>query len=211
MGTTPAPSAPNRLLAASRLVHQLWRSQDRKVDINGLLEDEVFARSLVDSARIYADPKTSALIDEFEKASIESGAWRTKSGPAKPGYQVSPGGTVSAAAAWDPSYNPPISIEPAPDVAHVPTTSPRTSMTVKEQGSSGIMSRFGFSRPLEAGDTGQQRKGSLSGSEPASPRGPDHTSKLSGSSSLKSGADSLDDEPVGPIDPNHKKYVRGAR
>ena len=37
---SPAAGPPNRLLAASRVVHQLWRTQDRKVDLNRLLADE---------------------------------------------------------------------------------------------------------------------------------------------------------------------------
>ena len=208
MSSIPPPAAPpNRLLAASRLVHQLWRSQETKVDINQLLEDEAFARSLLQSARVYADPKTSALIDDFERSCIESGAWRTKTVQTKPVYKAGPDGMVSAAAAWDPDYNPPATPDSAVfETVHVPTTSPRTSLTIKERGNS-LISRFGFSRSGDAGETGSPPRGSLFGGAPASSKNPSNVSKTPGST----GSSPPDDEPTGPIDPNHKKYVRGAR
>ena len=93
---------PNRLLAASRVVHQLWRTQDNKIDLNRLLGDEDFAKKLMQSARVYADPKTGAMLDAFERASIETGAWRTSDVQVKPSYKTNADGSISAAAAWDP-------------------------------------------------------------------------------------------------------------
>jgi hypothetical protein len=193
------PNAPNRLLAASRVVHQLWRTQDKKVELNKLLEDEAFARSLLSSSRVYADPKTSALLDDFEKSSLESGAWRADSVHAKPAYIMNPDGTISAAAAWDPDYNPP---ESAQDITHevdyVPTTSPRTSMTAKDKHSS-FISRFGFSRPAEPSDRTDSPRNSQRSVPPSGPSGNPSTQAPAA-------------EPAdGPIDPNHKKYIRGAR
>jgi hypothetical protein len=192
-------NSPNRLLAASRVIHQLFRTQDKKIDLNKLLGDEAFAREVMRSSRVYADPKTSALIDDFEKSSLESGAWRTDGARAKPAYTMNPDGTVSAAAAWDPDYNPPASAEVVkPEVEYVPTTSPRTSISVKDKNSS-FISRFGLSRPADPSDIASPARNSSRG-VPASGR--------SGNPSTQSPTA----EPAGgPIDPNHKKYIRGAR
>jgi hypothetical protein len=192
-------NSPNRLLAASRVVHQLFRTQDNKIDLNRLLADEAFARDVMRSAKVYADPKTSALIDDFEKSSVESGAWSTNSVHARPTYTMSPDGMVSAAAAWDPNYNPPAAkAEPAFEQEHIPTTSPRTSMTVKDLGSS-FISRFGLSRPLESGDASKSPRSVSAGAAP---------STRSGSPSSQTAPA---DPPDGSVDPNHKKYIRGAR
>jgi hypothetical protein len=198
MATSSNP--PNRLLAASRVVHQLFRTQDNKIDLNRLLADEAFAREVMRSARVYADPKTSALVDDFEKSSIESGAWSTKNVHATPAYTMSPDGMVSAAAAWDPNYNPPpAKTEPAFQQEHIPTTSPRTSMTVKDLGGSSFISRFGLSRPLEAGDASKSPRSASASAAPSTRAG--------SPSSQTAPADPPDD----PVDPNHKKYIRGAR
>jgi hypothetical protein len=154
---------------------------------------------LQEASRVYADPKTSALLDDFEKSSLESGAWRTDGVHAKQAYTMSPDGTISAAAAWDPDYNPPASAEALkPEVEYIPTTSPRTSIAVKDKNSS-FISRFGLSRPAEPSDIANSARNS-SRSVPASGR--------SGNPSTQSPTA----EPAsGPIDPNHKKYIRGAR
>lgn len=196
----PPGAPPNRLLAASRVVHQLWRTQDNKIDLNRLLEDEDFAKKLLRSARVYADAKTSALIDDFETASIETGAWRTKDVLPKPAYKTNPDGSISAAAAWDPDFVPPVTTEDAkPVTEYIPTTSPRTSISVKDGSNSGFISRFGFSRPAEAGDTGQSSRNSQ--------RNASSSSRSTRPSSQTPAAEPTDD----PIDPNHKKYIRGAR
>ena len=202
MASTPDPTpVPNRLLAASRVVHQLSRTQDTKVDLTKLLQDEAYGRKVLKSARIYADAKTTILLDDFEKSSVDSGAWLALPAAVAPAPAYRPGadGMVSAAAAWDPNYNPPPShADPAFEIEHVPTTSPRTSMTVKEKGTSSFLSRFGFSRPVEPGDAGRA-------SRSASPRTTD--SALTAKSSQSPPADA----PDAPVDPKHKKYIGGAR
>ena len=205
-GSAPAhvaasnPVPPNRLLAASRVVHQLWRTQDKKIDLNRLLADETFAKSLLHTAKVYADPKTSEMICAFEAASIETGAWRGHKVQAKPDYKANPDGSISAAAAWDPDYIPPTSLQEAqPEAEYIPTTSPRTSITAKDVANSGFISRFGFSRPVEAKD--------VVSSDRHSP-----TSQPPGSRSAGASTQSPASEPAdGPIDPKHKKYLRGAR
>jgi hypothetical protein len=193
-------NSPSRLLAASRVVHQLFRTQDNKIDLNRLLADEAFAREVMHSARVHADPKTSALIDDFEKSSIDSGAWSPKSVQAPSAYKTSPDGMVSAAAAWDPNYNPPpAKTEPAFEQEHIPTTSPRTSMTVKDLGGSSFISRFGLSRPLETGDASKSPRSKSAGAAPSTKSG------------KPSGDTAPSEEPDTPVDPNHKKYIRGAR
>ena len=191
---------PNRLLAASRVVHQLWRTQDNKIDLNRLLGDEDFAKKLMRSARVYADPKTGAMLDAFERASIETGAWRTSDVQVKPSYKTNADGSISAAAAWDPDFVAPAASEDAkPETEYIPTTSPRTSITVKERGNSSFISRFGFSRPADAGEAGHSVRNLSRGAAPAS--------RSAGPSSQNPAPES----PDGPIDPNHKKYIRGAR
>lgn len=204
-GTHPSAGAaaagqPNRLLAASRVVHQLWRTQDRKVDLNRLLADELYAKNLLKAAKVHADAKTSEFIDAFERACLAAGIWSSAEVPPKPTYQANADGSVSAAAAWDPDYTPPASIdEVKPETEYIPTTSPRTSMLVKEQGNSGFASRFGFSRPAGRGEADVKRANSSSSVPP--------NSNAAGSSSP-----SPQSEPApGPIDPNNKKYIRGAR
>lgn len=204
MASTPGPTpVPNRLLAASRVVHQLSRTQDTKVDLTKLLQDEAYGRQVLKSASVYADAKTKILLDDFEKSSVDSGAWRplpAAAGPAPaPAYRPGADGMVSAAAAWDPNYNPPASaVYPGTEVEYVPTTSPRTSTTVKATGTSSFLSRFGFSRPVEPADAGRA-------SRSASPRITD--SALTGKSSQSPPADA----PDAPVDPKHKKYIGGAR
>lgn len=206
MATPPGSNnPPNRLLAASRVVHQLWRTQDIKVDLTQLLQDEVYAKTLLVSASIYADAKTQTLLADFEKSSIDSGAWPANpapaapAAPAGPAYQAGADGMVSAAAAWDPNYNPPASVVcPGAEVEYVPTTSPRTSTTVKERATSSFFSRFSLSRPLDAGDAGRA-------SRSASPRNPDSAPVSKASQSPPA------DVPNGPVDPKHKKYIGGAR
>lgn len=197
--TGSSNTAPKRLLAASRVVHQLWRTQDIKVDLTRLLQDETFARKLLVTAKVHGDAKTKAMLDDFEKCSFESGAWHTASEPASPAYRAGADGMVSAAAAWDPNYNPPVgSADPTPEAEYIPTTSPRISMTVKEGSSRGFLSRFSLSRPFEPGDVGRS-------SRSASPRNPD--SVLGSKPSQNPPAD----PPAAPVDPNHKKYIGGAR
>lgn len=200
MSTTPGPTpVPNRLLAASRVVHQLSRTQDTKGDLTKLLQDEAYGRQVLKSASVYADAKTKTLLGDFEKSSVDCGVWRALPAPASPAYTPGADGMVSAAAAWDPNYNPPASaVVPGTEVEYVPTTSPRTSTTVKETGTSSFLSRFGFSRPVEPGDAGRA-------SRSASPRTAD--SALSGKSSQSPPADA----PDAPVDPKHKKYIGGAR
>ena len=200
MATTgSANTAPKRLLAASRVVHQLWRTQDVKVDLTRLLQDEAFARKLLVTASVHADTKTRAMLEDFAKCSVESGAWHPGAEPANPAYRAGVDGMVSAAAVWDPNYNPPVgSPDATPEAEYIPTTSPRTSMTVKEDSSSGFLSRFSLSRPFEPGDVGRS-------SRSASPRDPD--SALSG----KPSQNPPTDPPAAPDDPNHKKYIRGVR
>lgn len=195
-----AAVAPNRLLAASRVVHQLWRTQDRKIDLNRLLADEVFAKTLLQAAKVYADPKTSAMIEAFEKASLEKGAWSTQQAPVKPAYKTNADGSISAAAAWDPDYVPATNLQDVkPEAEYIPTTSPRTSISVKDAGNSSFISRFGFSRPVQTGDADPSVRKS-SGSLPPNSR--------SAGASTQSPASEPSD---GPVDPNHKKYIRGAR
>ena len=197
-GGSMAP--PNRLLAASRVVHQLWRTQDKKIDLNRLLADEVFAKRLLHAAKVYADPKTSDMVAAFEFASVETGAWRSHQAQSKPDYKTNADGSISAAAAWDPDYVPPISLqEVKPETQYVPTTSPRTTLAAKDGGISGFISRFGFSRPAEPKDSaGSSRESSASVLPSTRSAGPSTQNPAS--------------EPAdGPIDPKHKKYIRGAR
>jgi hypothetical protein len=214
-GSGTAPSPPGRLLAASRVVHQLWRTQDNKIDLNRLLADEGFAKNLLRSARVYADLKTIAMIDDFERASIETGAWRGDSLQAKPSYQTNADGTISAAAAWDPAYVPPVNADNATfEAEYIPTTSPRTSITVKDLSGSGFSSRFGLSRPFGSGDAGSSVRNSPRSSLPASrPAGAStqNPESVPANGSLAPKDPNSPNSPNSPIDPKHKKYIRGAR
>jgi hypothetical protein len=170
-----------RLLIASRLTHQLWRAQHPGIDLARLLGDEAFARDLISAVRTSnTDTQIGALMNEFEKLSIENGAWSTELAPSAPSYARNPDGSIPATAAWDPRYIPPESTAnpDAPSIVHKPAQSPRMGAVVaKERGSSGLLSRFGLSRPHESKST-----------QTPSPGQPDT-----------------------PIDPNLKKYIRGAR
>ena len=200
ISTASGVGTSNRLLAASRVVHQLWRTQDYKVDLNRLLADEAFAKRLLATARAHADAKTSAFIDAFEKASVESGAWRTISGQIQADYKANVDGSISAAAAWDPDYVPPTSPQDGKaESEYIPTTSPRTSITAKDTGNSHFISRFGFSRPAEPSD--------LASAPRPSSRSAPLSSRTTGTSTQTPQPEPADE----PIDPNHKKYIRGAR
>jgi hypothetical protein len=184
----------NRLLIASKLAHLLWRGQYAGADLTRLVNDEAYARELIATVRnANPDPKLSELLAAFEQTYIDSGAWSTKIAPTAPVYAPNADGTIPAAAAWDPHYNPP----PAPPAAHsveiarVPTTSARVSTVAREapekgSGRSSFFSRFGLSRPNEP-------------------------STVPGVASFQSTLPPAPDQPDTPVDPNKKKYLRGAR
>jgi hypothetical protein len=184
----------NRLLVASKLTHLLWRGQYAGVDLSRLVNDEAYARELIRSVRsTYPDPKVSELLAAFEQTYIDSGAWSTKIEPTAPVYTPNADGTIPAAAAWDPNYNPP-TVPPVAQnmqIVRVPTTSARVSTVVKEtpekgSGSSSFFSRFRLSRPNEP-------------------------STVPGVDTFQSTQPPTPDPPETPVDPNKKKYLRGAR
>jgi hypothetical protein len=179
-----------RLLVGSKLVHQFKRSLQLNIDLTRLLADEVFSRDLIQTLRgEHADAPMIVLMDEFEQISISSGAWQANPSAKASKYTPNADGTIPASAAWDPEYVPPpqSSGPPALDIELEPSVSPRVQVFAdKQRLSSGFFSRFGLTKP------------------------PSNPSTLPGLN-LKAGEPSRPDEPSKPVDPNLKKYIRGAR
>ncbi len=173
-----------RLLLGSKLTRHLKRAHHDDIDLTRLLNDERFARAVVMANRSLEDAVLATLMDEFERLSLECGAWNPKTTDESGVYQPNSDGMVSAAAAWDPNYNPPARTVPPeePEIVREATVSPRVNTAVTGRPNSSFLSRLGLSRPPDSSSTHSRTQSDVSSTSP--------------------------DEPV---DPNKKKYMRGAR
>jgi hypothetical protein len=186
-----AAEQSRRLLVGSKLVNQFRRSLQLNIDLTRLLAEENFARELLMTLREgHADEALTAMMDEFEQASIRAGAWHSSPPPKPSKYTPNADGTIPASAAWDPEYvPPPPSSRPtaAPQVDLEPSVSPRVQVLADQKRlSTGFFSRFGLTKPPTQSSTlpsGLQKSSHLP--EP--------------------------DAPSEPVDPKLKKYIRGAR
>jgi hypothetical protein len=183
------------MMAGSRMVRELKRDHHIDVDLARMLADETYARELLAGLKDMRQPRIDELAAQFAKLSIDDGAWKAIPPQAAPAnYALSPAGTVSAAAAWDPNYNPPAQASGAqtePPAEREPALSPRINSPVKSGQNSSFLSRLGLSRP-NFQITYQSSN--------------IHKSADEGLASIPGAS-----KPAVPIGPEDKKYLRGAR
>jgi hypothetical protein len=185
-----APSN-RRLLLASQLRIAALRAQLLSLDVVAMVRDPTYARETAIHLKRVGDAPMRALVREYVKLSRQEGVWEDSPPPPETNYSTLPDGMLPAAAAWDPTFQPPetqgASAPPAPERA--PTLSTRDPGLVAPRAS--LASRFGFSKP--ASDPASQPASDMAG-QPSQP-----PSSLAGA---KTGS---------PQNPQHKKYTGGIR